>query len=155
MKDNLTTSQIGRSGEILVQYRLLKHGIESAPMTTDSGIDLVAYAPHSKRAVTIQVKTNQKPKPAGGKGPAALDWWLVEDSPAELVALVDLATDRTWLFRHSELAEKAQQHSGGRMHFFFYVDPQYAPKNLGTHMSEFAAFEIDNRVGDLFGASTG
>ena len=48
-----------------VQYRLLKHGIESAPMTTDSGIDLVAYAPYSKRAVTIQVKANEKPKPAG------------------------------------------------------------------------------------------
>lgn len=42
---DLKPAQIGRCGELLVQYRLLKFGIESAPLTTDSGIDLVAYAP--------------------------------------------------------------------------------------------------------------
>jgi len=39
----LATQQIGRCGELLVQYILLKHRIESAPLTTDVGIDLVAY----------------------------------------------------------------------------------------------------------------
>jgi hypothetical protein len=38
----LTTQRIGRMGELLVQYELLRHGIDSAPMTTDAGIDLVA-----------------------------------------------------------------------------------------------------------------
>jgi hypothetical protein len=38
----LTTAQIGRDGEHLVQEQLLLHGIESAPLTTDTGIDLVA-----------------------------------------------------------------------------------------------------------------
>lgn len=37
-----TKSQIGRCGELLVQYHLLKLGIESAPMTTDSGVDRLA-----------------------------------------------------------------------------------------------------------------
>jgi hypothetical protein len=64
----LTTAQIGRSGDLLVQYRLLKHGIESALMTTDSGIDLVAYAPRDKKAVTIQVKSNQGGRREGQKG---------------------------------------------------------------------------------------
>jgi len=41
----LSTAKIGRAGELLVQYRLLLLGIDSAPMTTDAGIDLVAYAP--------------------------------------------------------------------------------------------------------------
>jgi len=36
----LTTAQIGRAGELLVQQRLLLFGIESAPLTTDTGIDL-------------------------------------------------------------------------------------------------------------------
>jgi hypothetical protein len=147
----LTTAQIGRSGEILVQYRLLKHGIESAPMTTDSGIDLVAYAPGATRAITIQVKTNQQSKAAGGKGRLALDWWLVENSPAQLVALVDLENDRAWLFRHEELANKAQQRSGGRMHFYFYADPAHTAKRAGTHLSDFTAFEINNRIENLFG----
>ena len=67
----LKTAQIGRCGELLVQWKLLLRGIESAPMTTDSGIDLVAYAPPSSGAVTIQVKTNLQPKPRGGKGKKA------------------------------------------------------------------------------------
>lgn len=68
----LTKSQIGRCGELLVQYRLLKLGIESAPMTTDSGVDLVAYAPASGRPATIQVKTNLRAKPGGVR--ARPDW---------------------------------------------------------------------------------
>ena len=67
-RPTLRKAQIGRCGELLVQYRLLKHGIESASMTTDAGIDLVAYAPRSREAVTIQVKANLQPKPAGGRG---------------------------------------------------------------------------------------
>ena len=63
----LKTAQIGEGGELLVQYRLLLLGIESAPMSTDTGIDLLAYSPHRKHPATIQVKTNLKPKPGGGK----------------------------------------------------------------------------------------
>jgi hypothetical protein len=60
-------------GELLVQYELLRHGMDSAPMTTDSGVDLVAYSPDKKTSFTIQVKTNLAPKPSGGKGSAAID----------------------------------------------------------------------------------
>ena len=67
----LRTAQIGASGVLLVQYRLLKCGVESAPMTTDAGIDLVVYAPKLKKAVTVQVKTCLQPKPAGGEGKTA------------------------------------------------------------------------------------
>ena len=147
----LTTAQIGRSGELLVQYRLLKHGIESAPMTTDSGIDLVAYAPRDKRAVTIQVKSNQQAKAVGGKGQKALNWFHLEASPAEMAALVDLENDRVWLFRHAEFREYAQQHSTARMQFYLYVDAAYKPKRAKTHVCDFSAFEIDKRVEELFG----
>ena len=71
---DLRSAQIGRCGELLVQYRLLLCGVESAPMSTDNGVDLVAYAPRGAAPVTIQVKTNLKAKPGGGKGKAALDW---------------------------------------------------------------------------------
>ena len=40
----LTTAQIGKAGELLVQQKLLLNGIESAPLATDAGIDLVAYS---------------------------------------------------------------------------------------------------------------
>ena len=59
----LSTAQIGKCGELLVQYRLLLLGVESAPMSTETGIDLIAYSPATLQPVTIQVKTNLKPKP--------------------------------------------------------------------------------------------
>jgi hypothetical protein len=45
----MTKQQIGKSGELLVQYKLLLHGIESSPLTTDSGIDLVASRTGTRR----------------------------------------------------------------------------------------------------------
>jgi hypothetical protein len=96
---SLRTAQIGASGVLLIQYRLLKCGIESAPMTTDAGIDLVAYSPKPAKAVTVQVKTCLRLNAAGGKGSLALDLWLPRNSPAELVGVVNFEHDRTWLFR--------------------------------------------------------
>jgi hypothetical protein len=37
---------------LLVQYQLLKMGIDSARMTTDAGVDLVVYAPGDRSAST-------------------------------------------------------------------------------------------------------
>src|ERR1035437_3894920 len=88
----VTKSQIGRLGELLVQYELLRYGIESAALTTDAGVDLVAYSAIRGRSFTIQVKANLAPKPAVGKGAPAIDWRIGEDCPAALYALVDLST---------------------------------------------------------------
>ncbi|MGB8412930.1 MAG: hypothetical protein WCE23_08900 [Candidatus Binatus sp.] len=147
---SLKTAQIGASGVLLIQYRLLKCGIESAPMTTDAGIDLVAYLPKMERAVTIQVKTCLRPKAAGGKGRASLDWWLPKASPAELVGLVNLGGDQAWLLRHSEFVAKAQQQPMGRLHLYFYTDPNYSARK-GCHERDFEPFRIKSRMGDIFG----
>lgn len=146
-----TTAQIGRCGEILVQYRLLKMGIESAPMTTDTGVDLVAYSPGLKRAVTIQVKTNLKPKPGGGRGMLALDWWIPEHSPAEWVALVDLETDTVWLFSQEELVRVAQQRSSGRLHFYFYTGLNARPRQQGRLAADYDAYKLERRINKVFG----
>src|SRR5450759_1788059 len=136
---SLATAQIGKCGELLVQYRLLLLGIESAPMSTDTGVDLVAYSPKLTQAITIQVKTNLQPKPGGGKGKAALDWWVAENNSASLVALVDLATEKVWLLKREELAELAQQRSSGRFHIYMYTDPTAKPRVQGrlAHSYEF------------------
>ena len=63
-----TTLHIGAAGELLVQFRLVRNGIDSARLTTDSGVDLVAYPPGTGRALTVQVKTVERSTPAGGKG---------------------------------------------------------------------------------------
>jgi hypothetical protein len=143
----LATAQIGRAGELLVQYRLLLLGIESAPMSTDSGIDLVAYSPMAQRPRTVQVKANLKAKPGGGKGKAALDWWVPEDTPAELIALVDLSEQRLWIFERTEFSRHAQQHSGGRHHIYMYTDPAAKPRKMekAVHVHEFQRYLVPDR----------
>jgi hypothetical protein len=118
----LSTHQIGRLGELLVQYELLRYGIDSAPMTTDSGIDRVAYAGTRGQPITIQVKTNLEPKRGGGKGSLAIDWWVSDNCPAQFYAFVDLSTRRIWLLTRPELESAAQQRSGGRFHLYMYTD---------------------------------
>jgi hypothetical protein len=149
----LTTAQIGKCGELLVQYRLLLLGIESALMSTDTGVDLVAYSPRLDQAITIQVKTNLRAKPGGGKGKAALDWWVSESVPAMLVALVHLSTERVWLLKREEVVRIAQQKSSGRLHLYMYTDPTAKPRKAKRlcYAYEFERFIISNRVTELFG----
>ena len=148
----LNKQQIGKCGELLVQYKLLLNGVESAHLTTDSGIDLVAYSLKTKEPITIQVKANLKAKPGGGKGKLALDWWVPEDSPAALVALADLSTNRVWLLNMEEISEFAQQHSSGRYHIYMYIDPTVKPSKAKRRVFayEFEKFLLENRVHHIF-----
>jgi len=147
----LTTSQIGRLGELLVQYELLQCGIDSAPMTTDTGVDLVAYSEARERSFTIQVKANLAPKQGGGKGASAIDWWIPEDCPAELYAFVDISTRRVWLLTKLELEEKAQQRSGGRLHFYMYLKTETGSVSYERHGdNRFEEFLFGNRASALF-----
>jgi hypothetical protein len=150
---SLRTAQIGRCGELLVQYLLLKDGIESAALTTDSGIDLVAYAPRCQAPVTIQVKSNLQPKPAGGKGQPTLDWWISKTCPAQLIALADLSTQKVWLLSASELNSKAQQDANDRWHIYMHTAPQSRRGVVSTnHVSRFDEYLIENRALAVFGS---
>lgn len=148
----LTTQQIGKSGELLVQYQLLLHGIESSRLTTDSGVDLVAYSPRKERAFTIQVKTVHHAKRNTGKGPLAIDWWPPQESPAELWAFVHLETNRVWLFKTSELDKVAQQKPEGRYHFVMTTEPNAPERKDGKpwHDYGFVKYLLENRVSKLF-----
>jgi hypothetical protein len=149
--NKLTTLHIGAAGELLVQYKLQKNGIDSARMTTDSGIDLVAYSPKTKRAYTIQVKTKNVPTPGGGKGKLSLAWDLHISSPAELIALVDLSTDSVWLFTHAEFEEYAQQHSEkDNLKLYMYVDETVNTSKEKARLSDFEEYRIDNRLITFF-----
>jgi hypothetical protein len=148
----MTTSQIGKLGELLVQFRLLEIGIESAHLTTDSGIDLVAYSPSRKEVTTIQVKTNFKPKPGGGKGKPALDWWIPENSPAKAYALVDVSERRIWIFSREEIQTRAQQKSKGGFHLYMYTgtDVKRRKNVSAAQVNEFEEFLLEKHASSLF-----
>ena len=127
----LGTQAIGAAGELLVQYELLKQGIDSARLTTDSGIDLVMYVPGQQSAATVQVKTKLIPVPAGGKGKLLLSWPFPDDSKTQWLACVDLSTDSVWMFPIHTARELAQQkHADGTRMLYFYTDESVGPKAL-------------------------
>lgn len=123
---------IGAAGELLVQYKLLKHGIDSSRMTVDAGIDLVMYVSSTREPATIQVKTKERPSPAGGSGKLSLGWFFPDTCPAQWLAFCDLSTDGAWLFTIDEAREFAQQHNAkGNRQLYWYVDDP-APKGART-----------------------
>lgn len=151
-----TTQHIGAAGELLVQYRLVKLGIDSARLTTDSGVDLVAYAPGSAGAATIQVKTQAAPAPSGGKGALSVGFFFPDDLRAELLAVTLLSDDRVWLFTRDEARELAQQHNArGMRQLYWYIEPR--PTRSGAiaprHSGDMAPYLLEHRVGALFGVS--
>jgi len=146
-----TTQHIGAAGELLVQYTLLKFGVDSAAMTTDSGIDLVAYSPKTSRAFTIQVKTAEEPRASGGKGKSAISWNLRASNPAELVAITDLSTNSVWLFTHAEFEQYAQQLSPkGILKLYMYVDESVNTRQEMAKQSQFDSYRLENRVVTFF-----
>lgn len=147
-----TTQHIGAAGELLVQYQLLKLGVDSARLTTDSGIDLVVYAPTIGTATTVQVKTVERSTPAGGKGRMAVGWNFPHDTRAQLLAFTLLERDLVWLLTTAEAQQLAQQHtSSGRRRFYFYTDLT-TPQRTGIPLliSDLNDYLLENRASKLF-----
>ena len=137
---------------MLVQYQLLKLGIDSARLTTDAGIDLVAYAPATGAATTMQVKTVERSTPAGGRGRMAIGWNFPHDTPAQLLAFTSLEADRVWLFTTAEARQVAQQHtSGGVRRLYWYTD-QSTTQREGVPLlqSDMDRYLLQDRAPKLF-----
>ena len=103
----LTSQQIGKCGELLVQYWLLKDGIDSAPMTTDPGIDLVTFpdvraGPEARpKPITIQVKTTSS-WDDGSASSEGVVWPVPWPCAADYIALVDRERDKLWFFSRAD-----------------------------------------------------
>lgn len=127
----LATLAIGAAGELLVQYKLLKLGIDSARLTTDSGIDLVMYVPGTTTAATIQVKTKAASDRAGGKGKLLLGFRFPDACPAQWLALVDLSRDAVWLLTIDQARDMAQQtHPNNNRLLYWYTDESIGADKL-------------------------
>lgn len=113
---------IGAAGELFVQYHLIKRGIDSARLTTDSGIDLVMYVPGASEAHTIQVKATNTNYPYGA-GTAPQLWWIVPvDCKAQWLAVVDLVRDLAWLFPIEDALRLARgKDSKGKTNLQWYI----------------------------------
>jgi hypothetical protein len=135
-EDKLRGLAIGAAGELLVQYQLLKRGIDSSRLTTDSGIDLVMYVPitttGTTTAYTIQVKTKGEPDHAGGTGKLVLGFKFPDACPAQWLAFADLSRDAVWLLTIDEARRKAPQHSANAHKLYWYTDETVSRRSART-----------------------
>ena len=126
-----------------MQYQLLKQGFDTAPMTTDCGIDLVALFSSGEKTRTIQVKTTEY----GNLGTASeegLVWADRKDCPTEYIGLVASFHEQCWLIPFNEF--KASATSAGNS-----VRLGWNVYRKGPQMQEkFKRFEIDTAVLHLF-----
>lgn len=120
--------------------------LEGAKKTNKPQITVAART--SAKPALIEVRTNFRPKPGGGKGAMALDWYVSDVSEAGWIAFVDLTSERVWLLTKNEVVQLAQQHASGRYHFYMYVDSAYDAESA-NHMKHFEAWLFDNRVAHL------
>ena len=148
--DSLNKRQVGRCGELLVQYMLLKRGIESASLTTDPGVDLVAFRDVKQKPVTIQVKTSTHL----GDTPVIkwIRWDIGADCPAEYIALVDLERNKSWLISMKDLWEITERPIDKDCWLWWYVpehEPEYTRKR--EKEEEFKEYEMDAAIFKVFG----
>lgn len=144
----LDTRQKGRCGELLVQYYLLKNGVESAPLTTDVGVDLVAYSCIGKNPVTIQVKTSSQH--GRDDGDLWLEWQIPEGCPADYIAAVDLDRSIFWLIETNEFNNKAIRTSRGKKRLWWSL-PGFECRRTRLKEEQFVDYEMDAAIPKIFG----
>jgi len=146
MSKKMSTAQIGQCGVLLVRYKLLLHGIESAPMTTDTGIDLVASSSKGESIRTIQVKSRLRL--AGSR--KTLMWSIKHDSPADLAALVDINDHKVWLMTMGQFKKLAQQKSRKiTASLYFHRNPKTKTKHR-SHEFQYEKYLLENIVHKFF-----
>ncbi len=144
----LTSRQIGRCGELFVQYKLLSYGVDSSNLTVDVGIDLVAYSSIGGKPLKIQVKTSSPHSDRAGE--KYLRWQIPEACPADYIALVDLHHGKFWLIRTEEFKRKACRRTSGeldlRMSFLGCKSTRVKLKE-----EQFKEYEMDIAIPKVFG----
>jgi hypothetical protein len=149
MPQSLTTQHIGAAGELLVQYQLLKYGIDSARLTTDSGIDLVMYVPGTKHAATIQVKSVAVPKPATPNGKPIVGVGFPHTCKAQWLAICDLSRNRVWLFTIDRARKLAQQHNSKGLRQLYWHIESTERKGVPYAESDMDPYRVDVVAGEL------
>jgi hypothetical protein len=124
---------------------LLRNGIDSARLTTDAGVDLVAYPPGTGRALTIQVKTVERSTPAGGKGGSSTGVVFPRDYPAEYLSVVRLSDEGVWLFPIEDALRLSKQ---ATPRLYWFVDPAAAPTGALTE-HEVEHYRLESMLDEL------
>lgn len=150
----LGTQAIGAAGELFVQYHLIKRGIDSARLTTDSGIDLAMYIPGTREAHTIQVKATSTNYPFGADSPPQLWWPFPVSCKAQWLAAVDLVRDLVWMLPIEDAVREARgKDSKGVTTLMWYIGEK-PPRAKIKAEADFDQYRLGAVVDRLLGAQT-
>jgi len=99
----------------LVLYRLSRLGVDAGALR--AGPHLLAR--RTGRPVTIQLNVVE----SGSRTGRTCEWLIDEVFSADLVALVDLSSERVWLMTPYEVGELSKLGEDGKRRLYTYADP--------------------------------
>ena len=102
--------------------------------------DILISSP-SGRSALVRLLAAAAPHHRGGRGSLGLHWML-PDTPAEFVALVDLSRRQGWLLPIDDFRAKAQPLSEGRFHLDWIVAPLGKRRSRAPDEEEFAPYSF-------------
>ena len=111
---------IRKRGVALVREALARAGLAVA--TASAGLAAELAIVRSDGDELVKVLTAAAPHRRGGSGSLGLHW-LLGDTAAEVVALVDLSREKAWLMPTAEFRRLAEALTGGRFHLDWIVVP--------------------------------
>ncbi len=123
---------------------LVDTGFRVEPPSPDFPADLLVTG-HPRKAFLLKVLAAAAPHHRGGTGSLGLHWML-RDTPADFVALVDLSRSRGWLLPTKDFKERAQALRGGRFHLDWIVVRLGIPRKPVPAEEDFAPYAIEQAV---------
>ena len=100
------------------------------------------------RSVLVRILVRAGPHQRGGTGALGLHWMLRE-TPAEFVALVDLSRRQGWLLPTADFEERARALSGGRFHLDWIVAPLTNRRSKVADEHEFDEYAFERALPKL------
>jgi hypothetical protein len=152
MSDTSSTHEISSQGKLLVTDRLRALGFQVVAAPRGTGHHLLIRRDGTAPQQSMWLSTNVRPKPAGGKGPPALNWKIPRTVRSDWVALTDLSRKRVWLLKAGEAQSIAQQHNASYHHMVMVVQSGWtsAPHER-IRDDQFDHLLLERRVAELAG----
>ncbi len=138
---------VRRKGLDLVIGALRGAGLRAEAASKDVPADLMVAGP-SGWSVLVSVLAAAAPHRRGGRGSLGLHWML-RDTAADFIALVDLSRERGWLIPAADFRARAQPLSDGRFHLDWIVVPLGRMRTQVPDEEEFAPYAYERALPEL------
>ncbi|MCH8994950.1 MAG: hypothetical protein IH959_08310 [Chloroflexi bacterium] len=122
-------------------------GLTAEETPPDVPADLLV-AGRSGRSAVVRLLAAAAPHHRGGRGSLGLHWML-PDTAAEFVAVVDLSRRQGWLIPTADFRARAQPVSGGRFHLDWIVVPLGRTRARVPDEHEFEEYAFERALAEL------